>query len=96
MSETVEITAKVTDYRPNAMSDEYNSGGFAVYDATILEVISPAEKAGSVLPIYHNQPPPNDSVWRAAGARICFRIDKRLMEGGYLLFSAAAKDVTRL
>lgn len=89
----IEIRAKVADYKPNAMFDDYDSGAFAAYDATMLQIISPVETVGEELTLYLNQPCSPDDVWRKIGSEVRFTIDHDLFEKSSILFVAAVKDV---
>ncbi len=95
MGEMVQITATVVGYVRNAMRDEYDNGSFAVFDATELDVASPAT-FGKSLKVFHNQSPPEDSLWRRPGSRVTFMIDRMLLEKGYRVFSAAVKGLRQL
>jgi hypothetical protein len=49
---TISVTAKITEYYPHAMNEDYTDGSWAAYDAVIFQIISPAQWQGTNLTIY--------------------------------------------
>jgi hypothetical protein len=76
---SVEMTAIVVRYEPDAMQDTFEDGGFASYDATELRILSPEDRRGKLV-VFHSKPADDDSPWKAIGATIGFRLKAELLE----------------
>jgi len=93
MSQTIQVRAAIAQYIPNAMSDRYEDGGFAVYDATLLQILAPEFLKGQELTVYHDVPPDAGSIWRQSSSQIQFEIEPELLEDNTQVFAGAIKNV---
>jgi hypothetical protein len=89
----IKVHASVADYRANAMFDRLQDGRVVSYDASILKVLNPDEVRREALTIYHSEPAPADSPWRAIGGELTFTLDPDLLKDDVLLFDGAPQDV---
>jgi len=77
---SVELTAVVVAYTPDALRDVFEDGTSASYEGAELKIIAPATYRGRRLVIYQNKPAGPKSPWRAIGATIRFRLNEELLE----------------
>ena len=89
MSNTIEVEAAVKRFMPNAMHDEFESGGFSSYDATELEILAPAAWHGRGLTIYHSESPAAGSPWREIDRKLRISMNEDDLEPGSVLFDGA-------
>lgn len=89
MSNTIEVEAVVKRFIPNAMHDEFESGGFTTYDATELEIVAPPTLNGRGLTIYHNESPAPASPWREISRKVKFSIKEDDLTHEGVLFDGA-------
>ena len=93
MNNVIKVRAKVLQFVPNAMVDEFDSGVFAQFDGTELELTSSAHMQLQRVWIYHVDEVPFDSLWRKVNETICFSIQKQDLEVAKDLFDSAVWDV---
>jgi hypothetical protein len=93
MSDTIAVEAVVKEFRPNAMHDNFGSGGFAWYDATQLEILAPAQWRGTKLTIYHSESPEVTSPWRELDRTLRFSISEDDLKGESVLFDGAVTNL---
>jgi hypothetical protein len=93
MSQDIQIQAAIAQYIPNAMSDDYDDGGFAMYDATLLQILAPESLKGQELTVYHDLPPDADSFWRQSSNQVQFQMESDLLADNVQIFAAAIKNV---
>jgi hypothetical protein len=91
--EMLQLTAEVRKFIPQALHDNFGPQGFAVYDATELAVIEPADYQGRTIRIFHQPDLPADSPWRRIGQRLRMRLPKTMLEPGKQIFSGAVQDL---
>jgi len=89
----IDIDARIASFVPNAMSDLFDSGDTAVFDAIVVRVLAPAELENRDLRFYHQHPVPEDSPWRRQSGRLRFSIDSDLLQGRRQLFTGAARNL---
>ena len=94
--ETLALTAEIRAFVPQAMHDNAGPEGAAVYDASELVVIEPAERRGTALRVYHDAGLPADSPWRRVGQRLRMRLPKTMLEPGNQIFAGAVRDLQML
>ena len=88
----LQLTAEVRKFIPEAMHDNLGAQGFAVYDATELAVIEPADYQGRTVRIFHQPDLPADSPWRRIGQRLRMRLPKTMLDPGKQI-SGAVQDL---
>lgn len=93
MSDTIEVDAVVTKFTPNAMHDNFGSGGFAWYDATQVEILAPAQWRGTKLTIHHSESPELPSPWREIDRKLRFSISEDDLKGESVLFDGAVTNL---
>ena len=92
---SIELTAIVVEYVPNAMHDNFEDGSFAVYDGTVLRIVSPQKYRGKLV-VYHDKPASDKSPWRALGATIQFSLDREVLESKSTQIFVGTVDVVKL
>jgi hypothetical protein len=93
MGRWIEVEASVKRYVPDAMRDEFGAGGFSVFDATVLEVRSPAPYARRELRVFHDSPVAEGSMWRRSSGTLSFEIEEDHLRGGVVVFSGAVRNL---
>jgi len=93
MSDRIEVEAIVRKFTPNAMHDNFGSGGFAWYDATQLEILVPAQWRGTKLTIYHSESPELTSPWRDIDHKLRFTMSEDDLKGESVLFDGAVTNL---
>jgi hypothetical protein len=76
---TISVTAKVSEYYPHAMNEDYTDGSWAAYDAVIFQIISPDQWQGTNLTIYCFSGDTN-IIFRTVGDVFQFQIAKDYLE----------------
>jgi hypothetical protein len=89
----IEVEAVVESFAQGAMTDYYESGGHAAYDATELRIGAPERFAGRRLVIFHDRELPAESPWRTPGSRLRFKMQESLLTGEDVLFAGAVEDL---
>jgi len=92
-AKVIDVRARVSGYMPNAMRDHFDSGAFASYDASELELLSPDHLRGNHLTIYHTGNLPAASSWREVGKELRFSIKEDDLAPGNTIFDGALSDV---
>jgi hypothetical protein len=87
------LEALVQDYIPDAMTDQYEEGPPASFDATVIKVLSPGSLRDRSISIYHDRPEPPESLWRQQGEKVQLRIELDMLEEGIQVFSGAVSDL---
>ncbi len=89
------IVAIVKKYLPGNVHVDYDDGTFEWFDTTKLCIVEPAEAAGRVIDIDHNEPQHASSPWRRIGAELRLELkgDEVAMPGSRSrqLFSAGIR-----
>jgi hypothetical protein len=93
MGESVQVTAIVAEFEPNAMQDHMDDGSFDSFDAAHVRVVLPADAEGTMLTIFVADEPPADSLWRAVDRRVTFEIDAELLAPGATIFDGAISEL---
>lgn len=93
MDNQIELEALVQNYIPNAMTDHYEAGPPATFDATVIKVISPATLRDRSINIFHDHPQPQESLWRQQGEKVLLRIESDMLEEGMQVFSGAVSSI---
>lgn len=83
----------VESYIPNAMTDHYETGAPATFDATVIKIIAPATMRDRSISIFHDRPQPQDSLWCRQGTRVLLRVESDLLDEGVHVFSGAILDI---
>lgn len=92
-AELLEVEAILTAFRPGALRDHLDGGGFTVFDAATVRLSAPPEHAGRELTFYLEQPVATDSPWRTAGSLLCFSLRPADLQPGRKLFGGAARNL---
>ena len=87
------IEGIVRQFIPNAMTDHSGSGRFASYDATEIQVLLPKTLEGRILTIFHEEPIPEESIFRKPAKKLRFFIDKRNLSADRMIFDGALEDL---
>lgn len=93
MEEWIEIEAVIGAHAFGAMEDHFDDGSFALYDATEIELLAPADHRGRTLTVFHDRPVGEDSPWRRPGTRVRARLFGESLEGGRQVFDGAVRDL---
>jgi len=94
LSEDTEFIAIVREWKPNAMRERYEDGGFASFDLSRLEVVEPTRLAGRVLRIFHEQAVEEGSPWRVLGGTVAFRAaESQLIDDQATVFAGAVHEL---
>lgn len=89
----IEIEAQLMEDIPNAMTDHFEDGRFAIFDAAVLTVRRPADLANTRMVIYLPQPTAVDSPWHQVGSEVSFYIAPEMLAPGTVIFAAAIHDL---
>ena len=92
----IDMEAEVVEYSPNAMQDDFASGGFASYDATALRIHSPGRLKGRTISVFHRDPMPENSFWRRPGARVRFSMEEADLEPSITLFTGGLWNIREI
>jgi hypothetical protein len=94
--ERIEIEARVVEFSPSAMYDNYGAGGFAFYDASTLSILSPERLRGYELTIFHEHGTGMAELWREVGSRVAFAIREEYLSGEMVLFDGAVEGLRKI
>lgn len=93
LEENIELKVILTEFKPNAMHDDFDSGEFAFYDASIIKIIHPSDLKGKTLTIYHGISPSPNNLWRKINQELKFSIKKELINEKELIFDGAINNL---
>lgn len=93
MTELIKVVAIIVELVPHAMTQQFEGGGFARYDASVLRILQPDNLKDTLLTIYHSQPLPDHSPLRKANNRLTFEIEEYYLSGNYVLFTKALRNM---
>lgn len=94
VDDIIPVEARVVHFTPDAAHDSYDDGGFAFYDATELELLSPSFLQGRRLRIYLDPAAPD--VLRTPDTMVAFSVKRNRLLGGRRLFAGALSNVRPL
>ena len=92
----IDIEAQVIEYKPDAMQDDFASGAFASYDATVFEVLSPRRIKGQNIAVFHQEPAPENSFWRKVGAKLHFSVEESDLASNITLFTRGLWNIREI
>ncbi|HRQ40312.1 MAG TPA: hypothetical protein PLD25_20565 [Chloroflexota bacterium] len=89
----IDIEAQIMGFMPSAMTDDFEDNRFAVFDAAILTVLRPIDRANRQLIVYQPHPADAHSLWRQVGSRIAFQIAAEMLTPEMMVFESAIHDL---
>jgi len=93
MIELVNIEATTRLFIEHAMHDRFDDGTFSSYHSTEMTVVSPINFQDKILIIYHAAQDNIEPNWKRQFSRIRFKISKKLLGEGQIVFAAGLIDV---
>jgi hypothetical protein len=91
--EWIGIEARIAQHVPAAMTDHFEDGSFALYDATVLEIQAPPSLRGQSLTVFHDQPVEEGSPWMKTGATVRLKLWAESLAGDRQVFDGAVRDL---
>ena len=75
-TEKIRLTAKVSEYKPHAIHDDFIDGTSHSFDLTMLTIVDPEDLEGRQLSVVHAKTPLEESIWTKVGQEYVIEIDK--------------------
>jgi hypothetical protein len=91
-ADKIPVHATVLEFKPNAVHDSYEGGGFATFHLTRLRLTAPESLAGRELRVLHDRDVPEGSPWRTPDADLCFLAREADLTSRRQLFAGALAE----
>lgn len=93
-NDLIGFAGKVSAYERGAMTDSFDDGGFSIFDACTIEIVSSERKGISSIKIYReSKSDAKPSLLEKVGQRLKFSISLEVLEKNSLIYQGALQDI---